>query len=57
LRLIAQNWLQQEKSFKLVIKLKQLKAGWDHHYLLTVLRDEICSPDLYTQATYFEMII
>lgn len=38
LRHIALNLLKQEKSCKLGIKRKQLKAGWDHDYLLKVLR-------------------
>jgi len=39
LRHIALNLLKQEKSCKLGIKRKQLKAGWDHGYLLKVLRN------------------
>ncbi len=39
LRHIALNLLKQEKSCKLGIKRKQLKAGWDHNYLLKVLRN------------------
>jgi predicted transposase YbfD/YdcC len=39
LRHIALNLLKQEKSCKLGIKRKQLKAGWDHDYLLKVLRN------------------
>ncbi len=39
LRHIALNLLKQEKSCKLGIRRKQLKAGWDHDYLLKVLRN------------------
>ena len=39
LRHIALNLLKQEKSCKLGIKRKQLKASWDHDYLLKVLRN------------------
>ncbi|CAN5364034.1 hypothetical protein BH18ACI2_BH18ACI2_08510 [soil metagenome] len=39
LRHIALNLLKQEKSCKLDIKRKQLKAGWNHDYLLEVLRN------------------
>jgi len=39
LRHIALNLLKQERSCKLGIKRKQLKAGWDHDYLLKVLRN------------------
>ena len=39
LRHIALNLLKQEKSCKLGIKRKQLKAGWEHDYLLKVLRN------------------
>lgn len=39
LRHIALNLLKQEKSCKLGIKRKQLKAGWEHDYLLKALRN------------------
>jgi len=39
LRHIALNLLKQEMSCKLGLKRKQLKAGWDHDYLLKVLRN------------------
>lgn len=39
LRHIALNLLKQEKSCQSGIKRKQLKAGWDHDYLLKVLRN------------------
>jgi len=39
LRHIALNLLKQEKSCQLGIRRKQLKAGWDHEYLLKVLRN------------------
>ena len=35
---IALNLLKQERSAKLGIKNKRLAAGWDHDYLLRVLR-------------------
>jgi predicted transposase YbfD/YdcC len=34
---IALNLLKQEKTCKLGIKSKRLKAGWDNHYLLQLL--------------------
>jgi predicted transposase YbfD/YdcC len=37
LRHIAHNCLKQERSAKLGVKNKRLRAGWDNHYLLTVL--------------------
>ena len=36
---IALNLLKQEKSYKLGIKSKRLKAGWDNNYLLVLLRN------------------
>ena len=38
LRRIALNLLQRETSNKRGIKIKRLRAGWDHDYLLKVLR-------------------
>ena len=38
LRRIALNLLKQEKSVKIGVKGKRLKAGWNHDYLLRVLR-------------------
>lgn len=37
LRHIALNLLKKETSLNVGIKNKRLTAGWDHHYLLTVL--------------------
>lgn len=37
LRHIAVNLLKQERSCKLGIKSKRLKAGWDESYMLKVL--------------------
>ncbi|WP_268887387.1 ISAs1 family transposase [Ktedonobacter robiniae] len=37
LRHISLNLLRQEKSSRVGVHAKQLKAGWDHSYLLRVL--------------------
>jgi predicted transposase YbfD/YdcC len=37
MRHIALNLLKQEKSLKVGVKSKRLKAGWDEAYLLKVL--------------------
>ena len=38
-RKLALNLLKQETSAKRGIKSKRLRAGWDHRYLLKILRD------------------
>jgi predicted transposase YbfD/YdcC len=38
IRRIALNLLKQDKSIKVGIKNKRLNAGWDHAYLLKLLR-------------------
>jgi predicted transposase YbfD/YdcC len=38
MRRIALNLLKQEKTSKIGIESKRLKAGWNHHYLLKVLK-------------------
>jgi len=38
LRRIALNMLQRENSGKRSIRVKRLKAGWDHDYLLQILQ-------------------
>ncbi len=42
LRRIALNLLKREDSEKMSIKTKRLRAGWDHDYLLKVLRAGGC---------------
>ncbi len=37
-RRLALQLLKQERSAKVGVKAKRLKAGWDEHYLLTVLQ-------------------
>jgi hypothetical protein len=37
MRHIALNLLKQDKSLKVGVKSKRLKAGWDEAYLLKVL--------------------
>ena len=44
LRRIALNLLKQDDSLKIGIKNKRLRAGWDHHYLLSLLQPLFCSP-------------
>lgn len=39
LRRIALNMLQRETSRKISIRLKRLRAGWDHDYLLHILQN------------------
>ncbi len=34
---IALNLLKQEKSSKIGVKSRRLKAGWNNHYLIKVL--------------------
>jgi len=41
LRRIALNLIKQDKSVKLGVKNKRLKAGWDHDYLLLLLSNLI----------------
>ena len=38
MRQVALNLLKQEKKVKVGIKTKRKKCGWDHDYLLGVLR-------------------
>jgi predicted transposase YbfD/YdcC len=38
LRHIALNLLKQDTTLKRRLKSKRLKAGWDHDYLLHILR-------------------
>jgi len=37
LRHIALTLLRQERTARIGVKAKRLKAGWDHRYLLKVL--------------------
>jgi len=44
LRRIALNLLKHDKSLKVGIKNKRLRAGWDHDYLLSLLQPLFHSP-------------
>src|SRR5690606_35896904 len=37
LRRLAMNLIKQEKSSRVGVKAKRMKAGWDHSYLLKIL--------------------
>ncbi|VAW44867.1 Transposase, IS4 family, partial [hydrothermal vent metagenome] len=41
IRHIALNLIKNEKTSKVGVKIKRLKAGWDNHYLLRVIGMEI----------------